>query len=207
MYKVISSGSNGNALLYHNSILVDCGVSFSQIKDLKKDIRLVLLTHEHSDHINLSTLKKLQRERPTMRIGCCQWLSEKLSELNNIDIYEIGKIYKYGAFEISPVKLYHDVPNCGYRIFKDDFKIFHATDTGHLEGITAKNYDLYAIEHNYDEEKLNNAKEISHQKGIYTHAFGSEKTHLSWQQAQDFIKLNRKEKSEILELHKSQSFY
>ena len=40
-----------------------------------------------------------------------------------------------------PIKLYHDVPNCGYRIFINDKKIIYMTDTKTLEGITAKNYD------------------------------------------------------------------
>lgn len=207
MYHIISSGSQGNAVLYHNSILVDCGVSFSKIEPFLKNIKIVLLTHIHGDHINLKTLKKLQYERPTLRIGTCKWLLPLLSELNNIDVYQIGKIYNYGSFKISPVKLYHDVENCGYRIFKDDYKIFHATDTAHLEGITAKEYDLYAVEHNYDEEKVKKAIEEAREKGVFCHAEGSIKTHLSFQQAWEFIQINKKENSETIRLHKSKSFY
>ena len=97
--------------------------------------------------------------------------------------------------------------NCGYRIFTENYKIFHATDTAHLQGITAKNYDLYAIEHNYDEWKVQNAIEEARKEGKYCHAIGSIETHLSWQQAREFINQNKKENSEILELHQSKSFY
>ena len=76
-----------------------------------------------------------------------------------------------------------------------------------LEGITAKGYDLYAIEHNYCEEYIQQAIEEAHAKGEYTHAYGNINTHLSIQQARAFIEANRKESSEVLELHKSRSFY
>lgn len=206
-HNVISSGSTGNAVLYHDCVLVDCGVPFSKIEPFLKQISLVLLTHKHKDHLNMRTLKRIQWERPAVRIGLPEHLITEISELNNVDVYKIGKVYDYQLFKLSPFQLYHDVPNVGYRIFKDNHKIFHATDTAHLNGITAKNYDLYAIEHNYDEEKLKHAKEICYYTGEFTHAFGSEQTHLSWQQARAFIEANKKETSQILELHKSKSFY
>lgn len=208
MYKIISSGSEGNAILYHDKILVDCGVAFQSLKEIIDKIQIVLLTHKHGDHLNIKTLLNIQRIRPSVRIATPKWLINELPKsLNNIDVLEIGKIYNYGEFSVSPVKLYHDVKNCGYRIFKDNYKIFHATDTAHLEGISAKNYDLYAIEHNYDEDKANASIERAKASGEYCHAIGSIKTHLSYQQAREFIYKNQKEDSEILELHKSKSFY
>ncbi len=207
MYHVISTGSKGNAVIYHNSILVDCGVSYAKLKPFQKDLQIVLLTHIHGDHLQLKTLKKLQSERPTLRIGCCQWLAPLLSELNNVDVYEVGKIYNYGVFKVSPVKLYHDVENCGYRIFKDNYKIIHCTDTAHLKSITAKDYDLYAIEHNYDQEKAEQAIKEAQETGKFCHATGSIHTHLSTRQAWDFIQANRKETSKVLELHQSAEYY
>ncbi|MGP1501881.1 MAG: MBL fold metallo-hydrolase [Bergeyella cardium] len=206
-YRVISSGSSGNAILYHDSILIDCGVPFKLLKDFIKQIQIVVLTHKHSDHLNLKALLKIQELRPSVRVACCKWLVEELPNVRNIDTLEIGKLYNYGTFKLSPFKLYHDVENSGWRIFKDDYKIIHATDTGHLEGITAKGYDLYAIEHNYDENKAYEAIEEARKEGRYCHAIGSIETHLSWQQAREFIEKNKKESSEILELHKSNSFY
>lgn len=206
--KVISSGSEGNAVIYNNAIMVDCGVSLKALEAVKRSLKIVLLTHKHSDHLKIRTLQRLQAERPTLRVACGDFLLEELPCIKNIDVLQVGKIYDYGAFKVSPVKLYHDVPNFGWRIFlPNGQKIFHATDTVHLEGITAKGYDLYAIEHNYCEEYIQQAIEEAHAKGEYTHAYSNINTHLSIQQARAFIETNRKESSEVLELHKSRSFY
>ena len=206
--QVISSGSEGNAVIYNKAIMVDCGVSLKALNDVKRSLKIILLTHKHGDHLKLRTLQRLQSERPTLRIACADFLLERLEGLNNIDILQVGRLYDYGAFKVSPVKLYHDVPNVGWRIFLNNGqKIFHATDTAHLEGITAKGYDLYAIEHNYCEEYIQQSIEEAHAKGEYTHAYGNINTHLSIQQARAFIEANRKESSEVLELHKSRSFY
>lgn len=206
--QVISSGSEGNAVIYNNAIMVDCGVSLKALQEVKRSLKIVLLTHKHSDHLKLRTLQRLQAERPTLRIACGDFLLEELPCIKNIDVLQVGKIYDYGAFKVSPVKLYHDVPNFGWRIFlPNGQKIFHATDTVHLEGISAKGYDLYAIEHNYCEEYIQQAIEEARANGEYTHAYGNINTHLSIQQARAFIETNRKESSEVLELHKSRSFY
>lgn len=206
--KVISSGSEGNAVIYNNAIMVDCGVSLKALQEVKRSLKIALLTHKHGDHLKIRTLQRLQAERPTLRVACGDFLLEELPCIKNIDVLQVGKIYDYGAFKVSPVKLYHDVPNFGWRIFlPNGQKIFHATDTVHLEGITAKGYDLYAIEHNYCEEYIQQAIEEARANGEYTHAYGNINTHLSIQQARAFIEANRKESSEVLELHKSRSFY
>ena len=206
--QVINSGSEGNAVIYNNAIMVDCGVSLKALQEVKRSLKIVLLTHKHSDHLKIRTLQRLQAERPTLRVACGAFLLEELPCIKNIDVLQVGKIYDYGAFKVSPIKLYHDVPNFGWRIFlPNGQKIFHATDTVHLEGITAKGYDLYAIEHNYCEEYIQQAIEEARANGEYTHAYGNINTHLSIQQARAFIEANRKESSEVLELHKSRSFY
>ena len=206
--QVINSGSEGNAVIYNNAIMVDCGVTLKALQEVKRSLKIVLLTHKHSDHLKLRTLQRLQDERPTLRVACGAFLLEELPCIKNIDVLQVGKIYDYGAFKVSPVKLYHDVPNFGWRIFlPNGQKIFHATDTVHLEGISAKGYDLYAIEHNYCEEYIQEAIEEARANGEYTHAYSNINTHLSAQQARAFIDKNRKESSEVLELHKSRSFY
>lgn len=205
MYNVIATGSKGNAVLYHGNILLDCGVSFSKIEPYLYDIDLLLLTHIHCDHFNLYTIKRLMFERPALRIGCGAWMIEHLEGLKNIDVYEFGKIYDYGAIQISPIKLYHDVKNFGYRIFKDEHKIIHCTDTYTLDGIKANNYNLYAIEHNYNEDTIIESILESEKYGKYSHQRGSFNSHLSEQQAIDFIFKNRGEHSEILRLHESEN--
>lgn len=207
MYQIISSGSHGNAVLYHNSILLDCGISFQAVKPHIRDIQLLLLTHEHGDHINIFTVQRLTQERPGLRIGCGEFMLDRLKGINhrNIDVYEAGKIYDYGLFKVSPIKLYHDVPNFGYRIFKGEHRLIHATDTFTLKGISAKGYDLYALEHNYDEDTVWDIIREQEANGQFAHQRGSINSHLSKQQAQDFYLKNKSEHSQLIRLHESRT--
>lgn len=177
--------------------MVDCGVGYKEIEPFVNQLQIVLISHEHGDHLNIATIKKLAFERPSLRFGCGPWLSEKLDFIRNLDVYELNTVYDYGSFKLSMGKLYHDVENGFFRIEKDGYKIFRATDTAHLQGITAKNYDLYAIEHNYNEDTIDEMIE----KHFYKK--GAINTHLSEQQARQFIYENRKPESEILRLHES----
>ena len=45
---VIKSGSDGNAVQLNTFILIDCGVNFKTLKNVYKDLKIVLLTHIHS---------------------------------------------------------------------------------------------------------------------------------------------------------------
>ena len=156
-YKIINSGSDGNGLIVEETILIDCGVTFKSLKDYYKKLRIVLLTHIHQDHFNKSTIKKLAYERPTLRFGCCKWLVKDLVDCGvnkkNIDVYKIDKIYSYKDFKIIPITLYHDVPQCGYKLKINDKKLLYATDTNKINHIIAKNYDYYFIEGNYENEE------------------------------------------------------
>lgn len=204
-YKIISSSSTGNAVIIKDIILVDCGVSFKKLEKYYKELKIVLLTHIHTDHFKKETLKKLAQERPTLRFACCQWLLKPLIECgvsrSNIDVLEIGKKYDYRLFKVVPIKLYHDVPQCGYRIMFDNKKILYATDTRTLEGIIAKNYDLYLIEGNYDEDEIQERIKIKQQKGMYAYEFRAKDTHLSKQQATNFLLENMGENSEYVFMH------
>lgn len=205
MYNVIATGSTGNCVIYHKSIVVDMGVPYSKIEPYIKDFQIVLLTHEHGDHVNIPAIKKLAFERPSLRFACGEFLAHKIQGVKNLDILEAGNVYDYGHFQISPIVLYHNVKNFGFRIFKDGTKIIHATDTAHLEGITAKGYDLYAIEHNYNEDTALDIIAKAEAKGQFSHIKGSINSHLSEQQARDFIFKNKSPHSQILRLHESKT--
>lgn len=203
MYKIISSGSKGNAVLYFGTILIDCGVPYTSIQPYLYDIQIVLLTHRHLDHFNFSAIERLCYERPTLRIGCGPHMVDYLNGIKNVDVYNLGKWYDYGDIKIAPVKLYHDVPNYGYRLMYNLSKVFHATDTAHLDGIEAKNYDLYAIESNYNEDTVYDIISDRESRGLFAHQKGAINSHLSEQQARDFILKNKGEHSQIIRLHES----
>jgi L-ascorbate metabolism protein UlaG (beta-lactamase superfamily) len=203
MVQILSTGSKGNAVLYHGSILIDIGVPFALLRPYQKEIKMVLLTHAHRDHLNIKTLHQLAALRPTLRIGVCPWMLPFVEGLKNVDVMEIGQLYDYRQFQVAPFRLYHDILNCGWRIFKDDNKIFHATDTAHLEGITAKNYDAYCIESNYNEDTVWESIRRIEAVGGYAHQRGSINTHLSEQQCNEFFHANKGDNSVLIRLHES----
>lgn len=204
-YKIISSCSTGNATIIKDIILIDCGVTFKRLEKYYKKLKLVLLTHIHSDHFKKETIKKLAQERPTLRFACCKWLLKPLLDCgvnrNNIDILEIGTKYDYKLFKIVPIKLYHDVPQCGYRVLFDNYKVIYMTDTKTVEGISAKNYDLYLVEGNYDEDEIQERIKQKQQDCQYVYEFRAKDSHLSKQQASEFLLNNMGKNSEYVFMH------
>lgn len=204
-YHVISTGSKGNAVVINEFILVDCGVPFKSIKPFASKLKLVLLTHIHSDHFRPSTLRALSKERPTLRFACCSWLASDLVAAGvpakNIDILEIGVMYGYGICNVIPVALVHNVPNCGYKIHFPIGKVFYATDTNNLNGISARNYDLYMVEANHEEEAI--LKKIADKKaaGEYAYEVHAMRNHLSKDKCDDFIYRNIGQHGEYVYLH------
>lgn len=199
-YKIINSSSDGNGLIIEETILIDCGITFKSLKDYYKKLEIVLLTHIHQDHFNKSTIKKLASERPTLRFGCCEWLVKELIKCGvnkkNIDIYEIGKIYSYRNFKVVPIILYHDVPQCGYKLKINRNKLIYATDTERINHIDAKNYDYYFIEGNYENEEELHSRAINnfYESRVKT-------THLSKVQATEWLMTNMGENSKYIFMH------
>ena len=205
-YKIISSCSTGNATIIKDIILIDCGVTFKKLEKYYKKLKIVLLTHIHSDHFKKETIKRLAEERPTLRFACCEWLLKPLLECGverkNIDVLQIGTKYDYKLFKIVPIKLYHDVPQCGYRVLFDDYKVIYMTDTKTVEGISAKNYDLYLVEANYlDDNELENRIKQHQEKGEFSYESRVKKTHLSQVKAWEWLLENKSDSSVYVFMH------
>lgn len=204
-YNILATGSAGNCVLVENCIALDMGISFKAIKPFIRDLQLVLLTHEHQDHSKWSTIARLAKERPLLRFGCCEWLVAPLVdcgvEKKNIDVYEFDKTAWYfshgwdGGKDIMTASkncvtafpLFHDVPNCGYKIWTNDLKYFYATDTNKIL-TEAPNYDLYLIEANYEDEEIQQRIENKIIDG--KEPFGeyrAMRNHLSQKAAYDYI--------------------
>lgn len=207
-YKIINSGSDGNATIIEDFILIDCGVSFKKLKDYCMNLKVVLLTHIHQDHFNKKTIKRLVFERPSIKFVCCEWLVEELLQCEvdkkNIYVVEANKKYDLGAFQLEPINAYHDVPNCGYKIFIDNKKILYITDTKSLDGIIAKDFDLYLVEANYEEKELENRIREKEEQGVYAYENRVKLTHLSKEQCDSFLIENGNSNSifEYMHVHK-----
>ena len=204
-YNIIATGSDGNAVVINGYMLIDCGVSFKTLAAVKKQLKIVILTHIHSDHFNPATIRRLATERPTLRFACCDWLLPVLIgcgvQKKNIDLLKVGKIYNYGAFKLSPIKLYHDVDNCGWRIFIGAEKAVYITDTSTVQGITAKDYDLYLIEANYSEPEIQERIKAKEVLGQYIYEYRVLRTHLSKEECDQWLLENIGENSEYVYIH------
>lgn len=208
-YEVIASSSAGNCVVLDNSIVVDMGVPFKALSGVYKQINLVLLTHTHSDHFNKSTIRRLAAERPLLRFGCCEWLTDELLACGvpqtNIDVMQCGKTYNYGTLSVSPVRLYHDVPNCGWRVLKGKEKAIYMTDTCTLKGIRARNYDLYLVECNYSTDEIRQRIRAKRQSGQYVYEYRVMRTHLSREQCDNWLLANMGDGGEYVYLHRHQN--
>lgn len=205
-YKILASGSTGNAIIVENVILIDCGVSFKTLKDYYKDLKLVLLTHIHSDHFNKSAIRRLAYERPTLRFGCRDYLVHELImcgvNKKNIDVYDTISNSYYKDFTISNFDLKHDVANCGYKLFINDKYYFYATDTCSLDNIFAENYDMYFIEGNYeDKTELEKRKQEHIENGEFYYEDRVEQTHLSQVKATEWLMKNMGDNSKYIFMH------
>ena len=209
---VIATGSQGNAVALGGEILIDCGVPYKRIAHIVPTLKLVLLTHRHSDHFAPSTIKRLHRERPALRFGCCDWMVPYLLSAGVsptvIDIYSplFGCVYSYDKCRIfvSAFILHHDVENCGYYITRNGKQIFYATDTATLDHVNAPGFDLYLIEANHTEEEIADRIRRKTESGEYVYEHRVEVTHLSRESADAWLAMNAGRNSEIIYLHQHQ---
>lgn len=200
-YKVISSGSKGNCVKINN-VLVDCGVPFTKIKKDLYDVKYLLLTHIHSDHIKPQTLLQILESFPHIQI------------IGNHEVYQqypvctianAGFDIETDDYTFTPFEALHDVLCYGFTWEHEGKRILYCTDTGSMENAPDLKYDYFFLESNHDEKKL--AAAIGTGKGRYD-PFMSGKRHLSTQAAKAFYYMHRRSReSEFIELHKSSRFY
>lgn len=205
-FEIISTGSQGNAVIINGSVLIDCGVPFKAIEPYAGRLKLVLLTHEHGDHFKQSTIRTLAKRRPTLRFGACGWLINKLVRecgLNarQIDCLTCDRTYNYGLVKVTPVELKHNVPNCGYKLHFANGKAFYATDTNTLDGIEAPDYDLYLVEANYDDEEIKHRISEKKVNQEYIYELNVLENHLSKAKCDDWIYRNIGATGEYVYLH------
>jgi ribonuclease BN (tRNA processing enzyme) len=201
-YKILSSSSKGNCVII-NDVMVDCGLPFNKIRDYLYDIKYLLITHIHSDHLNKITLQRIMSKFPTIKIIGNYEVRQAffVHEIANAGFEIVTEDYIFHPFECD-----HDVLTYGYVWETKDFEeIIYVTDTATLKNAPDQKYDYFFIESNHDEKKLKDA--INEYKGAYS-PFLSGKRHLSTQQARAFFYLHRRSKeSHFIELHKSARFY
>lgn len=216
IYEILATGSGGNALVIEGKVLIDCGVPWKKIEPYAHGLQLVLLTHEHGDHFNRATVKRLAKERPGLRWAAGWWMLGFLINTGvKTDLIDIAPGWNYegerppldyGSIVVSPFMLTHDVPNCGWKILMDTedhpgTRIFYATDTGDLNGIVAKWYDYYFLEANYTEAEIEERIGQKKLNGEYIYEGRVKRTHLSKEQADSWLAMNAGSNSIFVYMH------
>ena len=166
----LASGSKGNSTFVASSstkILVDLGTTSMYVeKKLKeidvdpKEIKAILISHTHSDHINgLKVFVK--KYNPTL------FLTEKmLKDINQIftvtNYVLIDDDFNVDDMTIKVIKTSHDASDSnGYIIESNGKSVVYITDTGYINQKNHKklsNKNVYVFESNYDVEMLLNGK-------------------------------------------------
>lgn len=205
-YEILGTGSSGNCVILDN-IMLDCGLPYKQVKQYLKDIKLIFISHKHSDHLNKSTIKKIAYNHPTIKFLVAFYLVDLLLELGvekkSILTIDLEKWYNIGIANVKFEPLFHDVPNVALKVQKGDEKVIYIVDTNSVEHIEAKDYSLYMIEANYiDEEELENRIKKDYEDGLtYSHYERVQKTHLSQQKAYNWLQKNMNKESKFVFLH------
>lgn len=202
---VLETGSTGNCVILNDIIALDMGVTYKKVAPYVKKLQLVWVGHAHHDHLNNKTIRRLASERPMLRFACGPFLVNDFLQAGvmkrNIDVLEAVKRYDYGAFQLEPFELFHDCPNYGLKIYMGGEKILYAVDTGYIDHIEAKDFSLFLIEANHHEEEIKERIAEKQSRGEFSYESRAAKTHLSYEQAMNFIAKNAVPNSKYVLLH------
>ena len=47
-YEILGTGSSGNCVILNKSIMLDCGLTYKQVKQYLKDTKLIFISHRRS---------------------------------------------------------------------------------------------------------------------------------------------------------------
>lgn len=209
-YRILSSGSTGNAVRIRN-IMIDCGIAFSKMKEDLYKCQYLLITHDHQDHVKPAVLNMIAQQFPNIEI----YSTYKVARLNDA-VTAINTDYLPIWLEKALCNMYavpvpHNTLCFAYVFMFDDLDVVYATDLKNTDGLsqfTEKGklrYDYTFLEANYDETKLRMLGDSWH--GQYNAYVDSSERHLSRDESLRFYVKYRKEGGEYIELHKSTRFY
>lgn len=220
-YRLDYSSSEGNCVLIDDdTIMVDLGhgVPFSYIVHFLCTVRIIWITHIHSDHLNLAHIKRIMVEYPNIVIVGNEEVYNHIFEETGlrIECIELGEELEYDngfgkKHIIKPVQLYHDVMNFGFLLESVDHALdevdtlFFGVDTHSVEGIKIPMCDYILLECNHDLDYLLSKSEELQDKGVFDYTKRARLTHLNNYQWQDFVDSFLKLKGIAEKLHRSKN--
>jgi len=171
-FSLLGSGSSGNAILIvsgDQKLLIDNGLSFKQLKLRAEAIGEsldgligVVVTHEHSDHVNgLGVLSRKMGVPVHITRSTYSQLSPNLGAIDPVHHFESGDVFRIGPFLIASFRTTHDAidPVC-FTVEANGHKLGLATDMGAANGLVQtrlKNCHALILESNYCPDMIQNS--------------------------------------------------
>jgi phosphoribosyl 1,2-cyclic phosphodiesterase len=143
----LASGSKGNAIYLgtkKTKILIDAGISTKAIKSKLEsiqvdlaDIDAILITHEHTDHIQgIKTLSDKYGIPILANQETAKGIVEALHTCPKFKIFCTGETFQFGDLEIHPFSIQHDtIDPVAFTIFANDLKLGFCTDLGFVTSL------------------------------------------------------------------------
>ena len=208
-YEILKTGSKGNCIIVESKFMLDCGVPYKMVKSYLDEIKLIFISHSHSDHLNSATVKKIAFEHPNIVFLVGTGLYKTMRDLGlsakQVIGLNTGAWYDIGMCKVRLDFLYHDVPTVALHLSYKDKKLFYATDTSKIDHIVAKDYDTYLIEANYlTDEEIDEKVVEAKNKGEFTYLERVRHTHLSQLDALNWLDKNKGEDSHYRFIHEHQ---
>lgn len=169
----IASGSNGNCIYVgseNTHILIDCGISGKRIEaglnDIGltgKDLSAILITHEHSDHIQGLGVISRRYNVPIFTTDGTFKAAKRTSCMKNVDDGLFNEVranegFEIGDLKIDPFSTSHDAADpLGFRIGSGKKSFALATDMGTYDGYIVDKLlglDALLLESNHDVNML-----------------------------------------------------
>jgi len=168
-FATLASGSSGNAILVgeeNRNFLVDSGITVKRILANLEMINLsalqiegIIITHEHSDHIQgVGALARKLKIPVYATTGIWNEMESKLGKLKPDQIVEVDRELTLAGMEIRLVPTSHDSrESYGLRVAGKRHTLGIATDSGIVTEEMNKRLqgcDAYVVEANHDSQKL-----------------------------------------------------
>jgi phosphoribosyl 1,2-cyclic phosphodiesterase len=175
---VLGSGSSGNAIVIKKGqdiLLIDAGFSgvelsrrLEKAKINQNDIRAILISHEHDDHIQGARIFAKRLGNIPMYANLLT--AERLKLMNKapakMNIFSNGSLFNVGPFAVDAFSVCHDaVDPVGFVIAGDGKKVGIATDlgyTGKMVPLKLFDSEIIILESNHDPDLLRRSNRPAH---------------------------------------------
>ena len=196
----LASGSKGNCVYLGTAstkILIDAGISTKAIRQRLKaigvaleEIDAVLITHEHSDHIQALDVLGCKMRIPVFaNSDTAKAIHEILNECPRFKIFSTGETFEFGDLEVHPFSVQHDaVDPVAFTVRTSGLKLGFCTDLGFVTSLVSNQLqgcDYLYVESNHEPSMVH----ASARPNTYKQRVLSRQGHLSNEECAKLIEL------------------